>query len=76
MKLKKYLKENGLSEKDFAEILGVTQAHINYLVHGKKNPSAPLTKRIEEVTNGEVTFNDLFSSKAPAKVTKRTKGKK
>jgi len=79
MKLKEYLKMKGLTEYDFADILGITQPHVNYIVNGKKNASAGLAKRIEDVTNGQVTFNDLYSSKAPSRLNKndrKTKGKK
>lgn len=79
MKLKEYLKMKCLTEYDFADILGITQPHVNYIVNGKKNASAGLAKRIEDVTNGQVTFNDLYSSKAPSRLKKndrKIKGKK
>jgi|GEM_PF-549851 len=73
MKLKEYLKMKCLTEYDFADILGITQPHVSYIVNGKKNPSAGLAKKIEDVTNSQVTFNDLYSSKAPSRLKKNNR---
>ena len=72
MKLSKYLKLHGLTHKEFADMVGVSRPTITIILNGHKNPSPLLTKTIQEITKGEVSFDDLFSLKAPS----RFKGRK
>ena len=52
----------------FAEMVGVTQPHITNILSGRKNASVALTKKIEEVTEGRVTFKDIFNTEAPSRL--------
>jgi transcriptional regulator with XRE-family HTH domain len=36
--LKIYIKERGLSEKEFAELIGVDHSTVNRVLNGKRNP--------------------------------------
>lgn len=72
MKLSEYLKKYGLTHKEFAEKVGIARTQITRIINKTKNPSAHLMKTIEEVTNGEVTMQDLFNPEAPT----RFKGRK
>jgi len=60
MKLLEYLKKHSLTQKKFAEKVGVTQAHITNIISGKKRPSIQLTKRIEMETNRKVGLDDFL----------------
>ncbi len=76
MKLKEYMKEKGLTERKFAPLVGTSQQHINNIIRGKANPSLELVNIIEEVTEGKVTFKDLFNPKAPSRLQSAQKRKK
>ena len=68
MRLKDYLNLEHLTERDFSDLVKVSQAHINYIIRGKRNPSFHLAKQIKKVTNGRVTLEDLFNPKAPSRL--------
>ena len=70
MKLEDYLKKNNLTHDDFSRKVGVTRPLITQIIGGR-NPSTALVKRIEEITNGEVTLNDLFNPEAPSRLKKK-----
>jgi len=67
MKLADYLKKNDLTHENFSKKVGVTRPVITQILGGKRNPSLKLVKRIEEETNGEVGFHDLFNPDVPSK---------
>jgi len=75
MKLKDYIKEEEMTEQEFARSIGVSQPHINFIVRGKRNPSFELAKIIEEKTKGIVTFSDLFNPNVPSRLRSRKKKK-
>ena len=64
MKLKDYLKREKLSQAEFSKKIKVSRPHVNQLVKGSRNPSFPLAKLIEKVTNGDVSLNDLYNKSA------------
>ena len=67
MDLKDYLSKNGISQVDFSNKIGITQARISQIVNKKANPSIVLAKHIEEVTKGKVTVMNLISQDAPSR---------
>ena len=67
MNLKDYLSERGISQVDFSNKLGITQARVSQIVNKKANPSIVLAKHIEEITNGAVTTMDLIYPDAPSR---------
>ena len=68
MKLQEYLKQKDVTQTSFASSVGVAQSHINNIIRGKKSPSPKLTKKIEEMTDGKVSFEDLFNPEAPSRL--------
>ena len=60
MKLRDYLKQKKLSESSFAELLQVSQAHVNRILNGKGYPSAKLANKIQKITKGVVTVEDMI----------------
>lgn len=48
-KLKELLEARGINQSKLARSVGVTEAYISYLVHGFKQPTAPVLKRIADV---------------------------
>lgn len=60
MKLKHYFGNHPeISQKQLAEKLGVTPEFVSMLVAGKRTGSIEKCILIEELTNGEVTVEDL-----------------
>lgn len=60
MKLKHYFEKHPeISQKQLAEKLGVTPEFVSMLVAGKRTGSIEKCILIEELTNGEVTVEDL-----------------
>lgn len=76
MKLADYLKKNALTHENFSKRVGVTRPVITQIIGGKRNPSLKLVKRIEEETNGEVGFHDLFNPDVPSKRREKKKNAK
>lgn len=63
MELKEYLDKHYLTKRGFAKKLGVTDSTIHNFIAGRSHPTAKLAQKIVELTNGEVTFEDLFKKK-------------
>jgi transcriptional regulator with XRE-family HTH domain len=59
MTLDQYLAESGLTETDFAELIGTTQPNINRLRKGQV-PSKELMAAIYDKTGGAVRADDFF----------------
>ena len=59
MKLKDYLKENKLTEVNFAEMLGCKQPTISRYINKKRIPKKQIMQKINELTNGNVNKNDF-----------------
>ncbi len=60
MKLSRWQELTGYSNKHIAEMLGKTPSYITYLNQGKRIPSGTLAKKIVEISEGAVTYEDLF----------------
>jgi transcriptional regulator with XRE-family HTH domain len=58
MKFSDWLKSSGLTQKEFAERIGVTQSAISHLRNNRKRPSFELMVKIEKATKGKVKLND------------------
>ena len=68
MRLADYIIHKKLTRTEFARQIGVTPAHITNICNGWKNPSLSLAEKIEQHTEGKVTFADLCRTKAPSKL--------
>lgn len=62
MKLKEYLIKNNLTELNFAEILGCKQPTISRYVNDKRFPKQTMMKKIEDQTDGLVTYRDFIGA--------------
>lgn len=59
MKISEFLSERQMSQAEFGRLVGVTQGRVSQWIAGEPVPPARWRK-IEEVTQGLVTRNDLF----------------
>ena len=71
MRLEEYLKKHKITCTAFGDKVGVSDAQITRIINKKRNPSPHLMKRIQEETNGEVGFEDLFNPEVPSRLKKR-----
>lgn len=60
MTLEQYLSEHKLTQQEFAEQIGITQSRVSRILSGSRGMPDRLLQRIYEVTNGDVTPNDLI----------------
>ncbi len=60
MKIKDYIKENGLTQQQFAYLVGVSQSTISRLLDSKESTPIGLIQRICEATKGDVKPEDFF----------------
>jgi transcriptional regulator with XRE-family HTH domain len=68
MDLKRYLFEKSLSVKKLAEQLGVSKSLIYHILNGLRMPSRALAAKIEELTEGMVSKEELlFPGQKPSK---------
>lgn len=60
MNLKSWLKENDKTVTAFSKELKISRNHLDGIIHGSRSPSPQLSKKIESMTNGEVTVMELL----------------
>ena len=60
MRLKEYLTENGISQRDFSKRVNIHYMYLNMVLVNKRRPSPDLADRIEKATDGEVTVMELL----------------
>lgn len=58
--LRRYREKHDLSQAALAALLGTTKVTVSRLETGRRSASGDLLKRIADVTDGEVTPNDLL----------------
>lgn len=69
-----YRSENGLSQRDLAKHLGVSQPRVVELESGEKNPQIETLVRIAAATRIEFAFDVVPIGQEPTLVRKRFKG--
>lgn len=58
--LRKHLDDNGLSEKEFAEIIGVSHSTVNRILNGKRHPGGKFVTGVLSNFNS-LSFDEVFS---------------
>lgn len=71
MELKLYLVKNRIKIHEFAERLGCSRTHLTEVINGKKKAGLTLAKFIEQITNGEVTTEEILNAYQPKRELKR-----
>lgn len=64
MKLSDWLKQEKMTQAQFAELIGSDQGHVSDLVRGKMRPRLENVVRIEKSTRGAVTAADWVEQKS------------
>lgn len=60
MKLKKYLAQFAIKQKDFARKIGVTDVAITNYCFGNRMPKPPVMRKIFDATGGLVDANSFY----------------
>ena len=60
MKLKEYLAQFAVKQKDFAEQIGDIPQNINRYCRGRRMPKPPVMRKIFEATGGLVDANSFY----------------
>ena len=60
MKLRDWMKKNGVKQDQFAVETGIGQSTLSQFCTGARRPSLKMMGRIREATKGEVTPNDFL----------------
>lgn len=63
MEIEEYLSKYGMTKVGFSKRLGISISNLHKIVAKSSYPTAALAQRIVKLTNGEVTFEDLFKEK-------------
>ena len=58
MKLKEWLSENHISQKQFADALCVSNVTVNRWINGQRTPSVEMIIKIEDISKSEVGLRD------------------
>lgn len=58
--IRDYLKRHGLSQREFADSLGVTQGAVSQWIRGTTGIGQATAAEIIRVTGGEVSVSDLY----------------
>ena len=53
------LSRKNLSQRDLAEMIGFSRAHLSHIINGRREPS-PMMRRVILQHLPEYTFDDLF----------------
>ena len=59
MLLAEYMETRGLTQQQFADLVGVSRATVSYWVRGLKQPRPVHARKIRAATRGKVTPEDL-----------------
>lgn len=73
MNLREYLFRQEISVKDFADQLGTDRSYISAFKTGRLIPGKRLAQDIVDLTNGQVTIEELMDPKATPKKKRKTK---
>ena len=60
MTLADYLKENGLTQREFASRIGRSRSYVSMLLSGRKVPGLRTAKSIQDATGGQVSAFSLL----------------
>ncbi len=69
MDLESWMRKNGLTQAEMARKLDVFPNQVNNVLRGRHKPTIKFATKIKDLTNGEVTFDDIFTIK-PTKTIK------
>ena len=64
MKLREWIEENNMTQRQFASEIGFTRSHLNLVMSGAKKGGVRFARAIESRTDGDVSWIDILTGKA------------
>lgn len=64
-KLNAYRADENLTVTGLAQRLGISQAYMSRILRGERKPGGRVIAKIEEITAGQVTSRDFYSTDHP-----------
>lgn len=61
MNLKEYLESKKITQKRFAELLGITYNHFGKIINGREKAGIKLAQKIEDLTRGVIKKESLIN---------------
>jgi DNA-binding transcriptional regulator YdaS (Cro superfamily) len=62
MKIHEYLEKHSITRAKFAKKVGVIEKAVGHWITGARDPKPDTAVKIERVTKGEVTLQDIYGS--------------
>lgn len=59
--IRRYCRERGLTQVEFADLVGLSESFICDMIAGRKWPSYPVARRISQRTRGDIGIGDLLA---------------
>lgn len=60
MEIKQYLDSRNISQKEFAELMGISEAAVSHYYNRRRTPHLEIAMRIVGFTKGKVDYKDLL----------------
>ena len=60
MWIDEWIFKEGITKAEFARRVGISRVYLTSIISGRKRGSPDVAKRIRDMTNGEVTFEDIL----------------
>lgn len=67
MQLREWIFKERMSNKAFAKLMDVSYVTVYGIVNGRQEPNIKNAKKIINLTNGEVSWEDLYGPREPQK---------
>jgi len=63
MKISDYIKQEGISQAEFARRIGVDRSTVTLWIQGLRRPASDMALHIEQVTDGSIHHDELLYPK-------------
>lgn len=60
MNLREYLDKREISQSEFADMIGVTKQAVSKYLSGERSPKTPVAMKIQKITHGNVSMEELM----------------
>ena len=61
MNIRDYLVDNGITQQDCADTIGVSRAHLSLVITGQRKAGRRIAAKIEQFTDGAIKADDILN---------------